>query len=146
MGATKKCKYCLSDMPSKAKVCPTCRRKQKHTALGITLLIFGISFAGCEMIGMLGNNSSAIHSTTSEKTSYSQKQYVTIDDFNFIEPGMQYEDVVKNIGYEGSVMSESQVEDIITTLYYWYGENGISNISIIVQNGVVLSKSQVGLE
>ena len=28
-GETKKCKYCQSDIPKKAKVCPVCKKKQK---------------------------------------------------------------------------------------------------------------------
>lgn len=42
---TKKCKYCQSDIPQKAKVCPYCRRKQKGALkwiiiLAVVLLLF----------------------------------------------------------------------------------------------------------
>jgi hypothetical protein len=36
---TKKCKYCQSDIPKKAKVCPNCRKKQKGKGGIIALII-----------------------------------------------------------------------------------------------------------
>lgn len=42
MEETKKCKHCQSDIPKKAKVCPNCRKKQKHTGLGVFLIVVGV--------------------------------------------------------------------------------------------------------
>ena len=39
---TKKCKHCQSDIPKKAKICPVCKKKQKHTLLGIVIAIIGL--------------------------------------------------------------------------------------------------------
>lgn len=72
--------------------------------------------------------------------------YATLEKFNQIETGMKYEDVVKIMGSEGTVMSESEVLDIKTTLYYWYARNGVSNMNIMVQDGEVISKAQIGLD
>lgn len=54
---SKKCKYCQSDIPKKAKVCPVCKRKQKKNIILIILLIFVIlSFVTCgTMCGVLGS-------------------------------------------------------------------------------------------
>ncbi len=38
---TKKCKYCMSDIPKAAKVCPQCRKKQGPGVLKIVLMAFG---------------------------------------------------------------------------------------------------------
>lgn len=56
---TKKCKYCQSDIPKKAKICPNCRKKQggkgKIIALVIVILIIIIAIASC--FGSGGNSS-----------------------------------------------------------------------------------------
>lgn len=39
---TKTCKYCSSEIPKDAKVCPYCRKKQKHTVRNIILIILGL--------------------------------------------------------------------------------------------------------
>ena len=53
---TKKCKYCQSDIPMKAKVCPVCKRKQKkNTVLIVILIIVVLSFVACgTMCGAIG--------------------------------------------------------------------------------------------
>lgn len=72
--------------------------------------------------------------------------YATLEKFNQIETGMTYEAVVDIMGSEGTVLSESEVMDIKTTMYYWYSQNGISNMNVTIQNGEVVSKAQLGLD
>ena len=66
-GETKKCKYCQSDIPKKAKVCPVCKKKQKKNIVLIIILIFVIlSFTMCgTMCGLLGE---AVDETVKEET------------------------------------------------------------------------------
>ena len=66
-GKTKKCKYCQSDIPKKAKVCPVCKKKQKKNIVLIIILIFVIlSFTMCgTMCGLLGD---AVDETVKEET------------------------------------------------------------------------------
>lgn len=66
-GETKKCKYCQSDIPKKAKVCPVCKKKQKKNIVLIIILIFVIlSFTMCgTMCGLLGD---AVDETVKEET------------------------------------------------------------------------------
>lgn len=54
---TKKCKYCQSDIPKKAKICPVCKKKQKKNILLIIVLIFVVlSFTMCAgTCGLLGS-------------------------------------------------------------------------------------------
>ena len=66
-GEIKKCKYCQSDIPKKAKVCPVCKKKQKKNIVLIIILIFVIlSFTMCgTMCGLLGD---AVDETVKEET------------------------------------------------------------------------------
>ena len=66
-GETKKCKYCQSDIPKKAKVCPVCKKKQKKNIVLIIILIFVIlSFTMCgTMCGLLGDT---VDETVKEET------------------------------------------------------------------------------
>lgn len=66
-GETKKCKYCQSDIPKKAKICPVCKKKQKKNIVLIIILIFVIlSFTMCgTMCGLLGD---AVDETVKEET------------------------------------------------------------------------------
>ena len=65
-GETKKCKYCQSDIPKKAKICPVCKKKQKKNILLIIILIFvALSFTMCgTMCGILGK---AVDETVKEE-------------------------------------------------------------------------------
>lgn len=47
---TKKCKHCQSDIPVKAKVCPTCKKKQSSTMKTV-----GIVLAVLVVIGIIGS-------------------------------------------------------------------------------------------
>lgn len=38
-GKTKKCRYCASEIDESAKVCPICKRKQKHTGIRIFITV-----------------------------------------------------------------------------------------------------------
>ena len=62
-GETKKCKYCQSDIPKKAKICPVCKKKQKKNIVLIIILIFVI--LSCTMCGLLGD---AVDETVKEET------------------------------------------------------------------------------
>lgn len=42
----KKCKYCQTDIPKKAKVCPNCNKKVKGKGCLITFLVFFILWGG----------------------------------------------------------------------------------------------------
>lgn len=65
-GETKKCKYCQSDIPKKAKICPVCKKKQKKNILLIIILIFvALSFTMCgTTCGILGK---AVDETVKEE-------------------------------------------------------------------------------
>lgn len=65
---TKKCKYCKSEIPADAKVCPQCRKKLKGGKLKwILLVIVIICIAGAAAGG--GSDSSSSSSGSSNSSS-----------------------------------------------------------------------------
>ena len=134
--------------------CPNCgrrmtkKKKEKKSMgcltqiLGIILIIFGLSnvFRACS------NMASDAADGISESYQEEKASYATMEKFNQIQTGMSYDDVVSSMGSEGELSSESEVEGYKTQIYVWYAMNGYSNMLVIIQDGVVSSKSQNGLE
>lgn len=70
-------------------------------------------------------------------------------EFDKIENGMTYEQVVQIIGGNGEVMSEvgEKGTQYYTVMYMYEGEKGFgSNANFTFQNGKLQSKAQFGLE
>ena len=134
--------------------CPNCgrrmtkKKKEKKSMgcltqiLGIILIIFGLSnvFRACS------NMASDAADGISESYQEEKASYATMEKFNQIQTGRSYDDVVSMMGSEGELSSESEVEGYKTQIYVWYAMNGYSNMLVIIQDGVVSSKSQNGLE
>ena len=73
---------------------------------------------------------------------------ITLSEFNAIETGMTYQEVVRIIGEEGTTLSSVDLgfgEDLATAMYVWYASNGIANANITFQGGKVIMKAQLGL-
>lgn len=62
---TKTCKYCGTEIPKNAKVCPNCRKKQSHKVRNTILIILGIIV----VIGVIGAMFSGGGNTTTTKNS-----------------------------------------------------------------------------
>lgn len=73
------------------------------------------------------------------------QEMITMEEFNRIEMGMTYQEVVFAIGGEGELISENEIANIHTTMYKWDGI-GYGNANVTFQDGVAVSKSQFGLE
>lgn len=78
----KKCKYCQSDIDSKAKICPHCRKKQSHTGI-ILFTIISIIIIACAGLYiiidyLMSNNLSSMDETFLKDDAYS----FTIDYIN----------------------------------------------------------------
>lgn len=78
-----------------------------------------------------------------EVTSKKEGTEVTYE--NFLKLGMDqtYEDACALLG-EGTESSSSEIGGITTKMYSWKG-NGLANMNITIQNGVVTGKAQMGL-
>lgn len=74
---------------------------------------------------------------------------VSLDEFNQIKNGMTYEEVVKIIGGEGNMLSESgdKGTDFHTAIYDYKGEGDFgANANFTFQGGKLQNKSQFGLK
>lgn len=145
------CKNCGKIYPSTLKCCPECfAAKPKQPAkivIGIAIVILGafLIFGGiASFVGVDTNNSS---STSDSSSTDSEKSAVTYANFEKIENGMTYAQVVEIFGEDGKVLSEVDMgeEEYKTTIYYWYDDTGIANCNVTFQGGVVIAKAQVGL-
>ena len=70
---------------------------------------------------------------------------ITLDAFEQIMEGMLYEDVCAIIGEEGELLSAVEDGEIYTEIYSWSGSDGAS-ATVVFENGLMVSKTQVGLE
>lgn len=142
---TKKCKFCQSDIPVKAKVCPNCKRTLRSTGCLIPLiLIFVIGAPVLGFVASLGTNDAVQKSISGVSD---ESEYITMDEFNQIKDGMSYDEVKNIIGFEGELSSKVTAGDITTVIYTWYG-NGVagSNANVTFQNDAAIAKAQVGLQ
>jgi hypothetical protein len=74
---------------------------------------------------------------------------ISLDEFNAIQDGMTYEQVVAIVGGAGTVLSESGSpgSEYYTVMYTWEGEGSIgANANCMFQGGRLVSKAQFGLE
>lgn len=140
---TKNCKFCQTEIPKKARVCPNCKRALStgHGCL-ISILIFVIIISSTVAISIsVSDNIQKSVSGVSDET-----HYITMDEFNQIETGMSYKKVKKIIGSDGKLISTSSVGDITISIYTWNG-NGMlgSNANVTFTNNEVTAKAQIGL-
>lgn len=72
---------------------------------------------------------------------------ITLDEFSAIEMDMSYDDVVKIIGADGEISSESSAGDVSMKAYTWEGNGGLgANAVIIFTNDKVMNKTQLGFK
>lgn len=62
---TKICKYCKSEIPYDAKVCPNCRKKQKHSGCLIVVAVIAVLLVLAIIGSSSGTSSSSANSTSS---------------------------------------------------------------------------------
>ena len=115
------------------------------------VIIVGIIVAIATSQGTGTNNvqQTSVNTDNSNATNTNDTK-ISLEEFNQIETGMSYEEVVEIVGGEGTVLSESDITgdgQYKTTIYSWDG-NGMlgANANVTFQGGKVISKAQFGLE
>ena len=150
-----KCKTCGGEIAKNAKVCPHCgaKNKKKHVFLGIVLFIIGLFIFGSAFgsaMSTSGSSSSSSGSTSQKAVEPTNKPTISLEEFNAIETGMTYEEVVEIVGSEGEVLSEVDLglgDEYVTTMYMWEGEGSVgANANVTIQGGQVTAKAQIGLK
>lgn len=73
---------------------------------------------------------------------------ISLEQFNQIQNGMTYEEVVEIVGGEGEIVSESGEKgtDLHTVVYSYSGNTMVSNVTLMFQGNKLQNKSQAGLE
>lgn len=136
----------------------------KKIMIGILAVSMCMALAACGSGGTASNaapsqttaeSSAAPSSSTAAESSApaseastpkEEKAIITKEKFDKIETGMSYDQVKEIIGGDGDTLSESEISGIKTSVLMWYGEDGISNANIMIQDGKVISKAQAGLQ
>lgn len=74
---------------------------------------------------------------------------ITLEEFNQIQTGMTYDEIIKIVGGEGTVLSETNIgnsEQYHTIIYMWEGSGSLgANANVTIQGGKAVSKAQFGL-
>lgn len=132
----KLCKHCRTEIDAKAKVCPQCGKKQGAPGCLIVLLVVVI-------IAVLA----VVFGPSKEEQQDLDAPKITLEEYNQIEPGMTYDQVVKIIGSEGTPSSEVEVVGVNSKLYTWEGVGDLgANANVTFVDGKVTIKAQFGLE
>lgn len=71
---------------------------------------------------------------------------ITIDQYNSIETGMTYDEVVALLGGEGTLLSDTELAGSTSQIYMWEGTSLGANANITFSDGKVVAKAQYGLE
>jgi len=72
------------------------------------------------------------------------RTWITFGIFRSITPPLRYDQLTPLIG-PGTLVSESYLEGLHTQGYRWENSDG-SYMALVIQNGVVVEKHQVGLQ
>ena len=103
---TKTCKYCGSEIPANAKICPNCRKKQSHKVRNGILIGLGVILLLGILLAFLGrgNNSESTtvtEETVTEETDTTQQNYtVGSATLNSVTASMGNEFSTPQEGYE----------------------------------------------
>lgn len=148
------CKKCDKVYPGSLKRCPECKTKtppsKSRIVMGVVIGIIGLALLFS--VATNWNDTGAPKEPTSQNQQDNNeltqtKSGVTYENFEKIQTGMTYEQVVEIFGKEGKVMSEVDMgmEEYATKMYYWYDNTGIANCNVTIQGGKVIAKAQAGL-
>lgn len=142
-----KCPACGNEISKGAVSCPTCGHvvKNKHKGCGciVGVIVFLVIIIG-SIVLTIGTNKGIQSSVSGVKD---ESEYITLTEYNQIQPGMTYDEVCNIIGSKGTESAKSSVAGYTTSIVTWYG-NGVagSNANVTFQNGKVVSKAQAGLK
>jgi hypothetical protein len=170
----KNCPACAKKISAKAIICPYCRsdvqvrlgadavgaptsetvvvpatsvtRRGVFQFIGIVLVLF----IGCIGYAALELNREMNRTDGSKATFRSELEDVAISgvtkaNFDRIETGMSYPEVVSILGKSGEELSRVELAGIVTVMYSWKKPLSVGNMNAMFQNGKLVSKAQFGL-
>ncbi len=91
------------------------------------------------------------NNTSSSAAQAKEDKDISLSEYEAIQDGMTYAQVVEVVGCEGTEQSSSNIDagssSIKTVMYTWEGNGGPgSNANVTIQNDKVVSKAQIGLK
>ncbi|MEG2311006.1 MAG: FxLYD domain-containing protein [Clostridia bacterium] len=136
MSEMKKCKHCQTEIDKKAKICPTCKKKQGHTGLIISGIIIAIIIVA---IATSGGNKPNNQSGTQTNTETKNQEKFTLQEGHkgyTDEYGMSYyiEGTIKN-----NTHKQYSYVQITLNLYDVEGAqvgSAVANINNLEPNGL----------
>ncbi|MBD8520553.1 DUF3862 domain-containing protein [Lysinibacillus fusiformis] len=112
-----------------------------------TALLFSLGLAGC---GETATKDASTNDSKQEASAPAAKVEgkLTEEKFKQIKDGMTYEEVVKIVGAEGNIMSEtgSAGEPHHTVMYEFETDGVMSSSTMMFQGGKLINKAQFGVE
>lgn len=142
------CKVCGNEMAKSAKTCPSCGAKNKKPFYKkwwiwsiLIVVVVAVASSG-------GTNNSGVENDTKEPPIVEKNSpKISKAEFDAIQTGMTYEEVIAIIGGEGELSSQVDVAGYNTKMYIWEGEGSIgANANATFQNNSLTSKAQFGLK
>lgn len=116
-------------------------------------IVYG--FGGCLGVGIAIGAAffffGALASSTTKKAREARPEGITLEEFNAIAIGMDYQTVWRTVGGPGTVQSDSTFGagthyQTIQATYSWKAESGFGNASVSFKDGQATSKHQFGLD
>ncbi len=151
---TKTCKYCQSEIPKKAKICPVCRKKQSGGSgivIGVIVVIIFIGMFGghSSQSTAINNNSNGTNSaeinvdanenSAASPVSSAEENAVSSDSFVYDDMSVKY------LKHE---IAKNSIDQTCLVVYYEFTNNSNSNeafytnfTSKVYQNGVELEST-----
>lgn len=134
---TKLCKYCKTEIPKKAKVCPNCRKKQggklKWIVITVVAILIMAAIAG-------GGDDNKPHQVDSENNSTLNKETVAENDTSYTEVSEQEESEKETF----SVGETAEMNDVQVTMLNYeeiqgseYNKPTDGNIFVLVEFEIV---------
>ena len=130
------------------------KKDDKHPNRFLVWGLIGIVGAPISLAPMLGNMKTTNNSNNigGDKTELSTQQPqntsgVNMDNYNKIQTGMSYEEVVSILGKQGEEMSSNDIAGYKNVMYKWDGDSGFgANMNAMFQNGKLIQKAQFNLQ
>lgn len=143
------CDKCGTPQAEEATALPNKQKKPKKKKKGLIAVIAVIAFLFVIALIAIGSGDGSVDGSSETSENTTEGEYITYEEYEKIQNGMTYDEVVKIIGCEGRVASSSTVGDITTVSYNWSSKDmgGVTyGATVAFIDGVVTGKSQVGLD
>lgn len=141
------CSKCNSEIPEGNQFCGKCgavankKWYQKNSPLTIVIMIVALAFLFFAVFFFVSSGGEDEPDSTTSVT-------ITLSEFNSIENGMTYEQVVQIVGGEGTLLSEvgEKNDELYTVMYSYEGTEVGASANFTFQNNKLIAKAQIGLE